>query len=122
MNVATGLEIAGWIGVVAQLGAYALVSRGSLSGTSSRYHSANVVGAALVAASATALGNWAVVVGQLVWLGLGAAALARAARVCSPARPVPPADVTLPRRAQEPEHLAPLIRTGAPEVCAFAPH
>ena len=69
------LSTAGWIGVIAQLGAYALVSRGSLSGASPRYHSCNVLGAALMASSAAALGNWAVVVGQLVWLGLGAAAL-----------------------------------------------
>ncbi len=89
MDVAEVLQAAGWIGVIAQLGAYALVSRGSLSGASPRYHSANVFGAALVAVSAVALGNWAVVVGQLVWLGLGAAALARAAR----ARPRPRAPV-----------------------------
>lgn len=122
MDVALGLEIAGWIGVVAQLCAYALVSRGSLSGTSSRYHASNVVGAALVAASATALGNWAVVVGQLVWLGLGAAALTRTARVRPRARPVQPADVTRRGRAQEQGQLAPLIQTGAPQVCAAAPH
>ncbi len=77
MTLALALETAGWIGVIVQLGAYALVSRGALPGDSPRYHAFNVVGAVLMAASAAALGNWAVVVGQLTWLGLGAAALTR---------------------------------------------
>ena len=78
--VATLIDIGGWIGAVALLSAYALVSNRRLAGDSIRFQSLNVIGSVLLALNSGYHGAMPSVVVNGVWILIGAVALIRARR------------------------------------------
>ena len=60
-------ETFGWIGVVAILGAYALLTFNVLPGSDWRFHALNAVGAVGIVVDATAQRNWQPAVLNIVW-------------------------------------------------------
>ena len=78
--VATLIDIGGWIGAVALLSAYALVSNRRLAGDSIRFQSLNVIGSVLLALNSGYHGALPSVVVNGVWILIGAVALIRARR------------------------------------------
>lgn len=78
--VATLIDIGGWIGAVALLSAYALVSNRRLAGDSIRFQSLNVIGSVLLALNSGYHGALPSVVVNGVWILIGAVALVRARR------------------------------------------
>ena len=71
------VDIAGWIGVVTLLAAYALVSTRRLQGDSAAYQSLNVAGSALLILNSFYYGALPSVSVNLAWIGIGLHALAR---------------------------------------------
>jgi len=71
------VDIAGWIGVVALLAAYALVSGRRLQGDSVAYQVLNVAGSALLILNSFYYGALPSVSVNLAWIGIGLYALAR---------------------------------------------
>lgn len=88
MNVV--VEVAGWSATVVLLAAYALLSRGKLSGQETRYQGLNVVGSALVGLNSLAHGAWPSVSINAMWLLIGVATLLAALRRHLHARPAVP--------------------------------
>ncbi len=82
------VEIAGWVGTVVLLVAYALVSRGVLAGHGARYQALNVAGSLLLGVNSLVHGAWPSVGINGVWLVIGIATLTAAAR--RPRTPAPP--------------------------------
>ena len=74
------IEIAGWCAAGVLLGAYALLSRGRLSGQGSPYQTLNVVGSLLVGVNSLAHEAWPSVSVNVVWLVIGVATLIAARR------------------------------------------
>ncbi|MEZ4767924.1 MAG: hypothetical protein R2844_05795 [Caldilineales bacterium] len=77
---ATLIDIGGWIGAVALLLAYALVSNRRLAGDSIRFQSLNLLGSVLLALNSGYHGAMPSVVVNGVWILIGAVALVRARR------------------------------------------
>jgi hypothetical protein len=69
---------AGWVGALATMGAYGLVSQGRLDANSGRYQAVNVVGAALLAVSALSADNWPSLAANLAWMLIALLSLRRA--------------------------------------------
>lgn len=74
------IEIAGWIAAGVLLCAYALLSRGRLSGQGSSFQSLNVVGSLLVGVNSLVHEAWPSVSVNVVWLVIGVATLVAARR------------------------------------------
>lgn len=70
------IEIAGWVAAGVLLGAYALLSRGKLSGQGSPFQSLNVIGSLLVGLNSVVHQAWPSASVNLVWLVIGVATLA----------------------------------------------
>jgi hypothetical protein len=77
LNVTVLVDVAGWIGVVTLLAAYALVSTRRLQGDSVAYQSLNVAGSALLILNSFYYGALPSVGVNLAWIGIGLYALAR---------------------------------------------
>jgi hypothetical protein len=75
--VTTAIEIAGWSGAGILLVAYALVSQRRLTGDGNAFQIMNIVGAAGIAVNSGSNRAWASAVLNLVWIAIGAVALAR---------------------------------------------
>lgn len=73
-------EILGWVGALMVLGAYALLSMKKFQSDSYLYHGINIVGSAFLAFYAYTKGAGANVLVNVVWLLIGAAAIAAAWR------------------------------------------
>ncbi len=69
------IEIAGWSAAGMLLGAYALLSRGRLSGQGSSFQTLNIVGSFLVGVNSLAHEAWPSVSVNVVWLVIGVATL-----------------------------------------------
>jgi hypothetical protein len=68
-------EITGWVAALSFLAAYSLLSAGRIRGDSEAYQWLNVVGAAGFIVNATWNGAWPVAVLNVIWIGIGIAAL-----------------------------------------------
>ncbi len=77
------IEIAGWSAAGMLLGAYALLSRGRLSGQGSSFQTLNVVGSLLVGINSLAHEAWPSVSVNVVWLLIGVATLTATRRARS---------------------------------------
>ncbi|MEV7972788.1 hypothetical protein [Cellulomonas sp. NPDC089187] len=66
----------GWVGAVTCLIAYVFVSRGTWAPTSGRYQLANVISGLFMGLVAASSGVWPSVVTNLVWMVVGAHAVA----------------------------------------------
>lgn len=71
------LDAAGWVGALALLSAYALVSSGRVQGGGIGFQRVNLVGAGGLAVNSTYHGAWPSVALNAVWLGIGVVALLR---------------------------------------------
>lgn len=69
------IEIVGWTAAGVLLGAYALLSRGKLSGQGSSFQTLNVVGSLLVGVNSFVHEAWPSVSVNVVWLVIGVATL-----------------------------------------------
>jgi len=73
--VASVIVTAGWVGVVVQLVAYALLSTGRLPAGSVSYQGLNVFGAIAVGSSSAASGAWPSAVANGIWIAIGVVAI-----------------------------------------------
>lgn len=80
----------GWSGAAVLLLAYALVSRGRVTGDGLPYQAMNVYGAAALAFNSAVNGAWPSVALNIVWIVIGLLALRAAARRAAPPSPAPP--------------------------------
>lgn len=80
-----GVDIAGWMGVLALLAAYFLVSTRRLEGDSPLYQALNAVGSLLLIVNSAYYGAFPSVGINVAWIGIALYALGRKARQ-SPAR------------------------------------
>jgi len=74
------VNVVGWLGMALLIGAFALVSRGSLEGTSRRYQLMNLVGAALLIVNSGYYRAWPSAVLNIVWVGIGVFGFLRSRR------------------------------------------
>jgi hypothetical protein len=74
------VNVAGWIGMALLLGAFALVSKGTLAGTSRLYQLMNLVGAALLIINSGYYRAWPSAVLNVIWVGIGVFGLLRSRR------------------------------------------
>lgn len=72
------VEVVGWTGALLILAAYALLSAGRVTGRSPLYQGMNIVGAAGFVVNGWWHGALPSTVLNVVWMGIGVAALARA--------------------------------------------
>jgi hypothetical protein len=70
MSFQTLVDLAGWVGVVALLGAYALVSARKLAGDAITFQILNLVGGALLIVNSFYYGAMPSVVVNVVWIGI----------------------------------------------------
>ncbi|MHA7134442.1 CBU_0592 family membrane protein [Oerskovia turbata] len=92
----------GWVGAIAAVTAYAMVTRGRWSGDSLRFQLTNFVGASLMCLVAAVNGVWPSAVANVVWIVIGGQAivvLVRARRRRSAPAVVVPLDAPGPARA-----------------------
>ena len=73
MNVA--IEVAGWIGAVLILAAYAMLTAGKLTSKDAAYQWMNVVGAAGFIVNSAWNGAWPSAILNVIWVGIGMVAL-----------------------------------------------
>jgi hypothetical protein len=73
------MEVVGWIGAVLILGGYAMLTAGRVTAKSISYQLANVVGAAGFIANSSWNGAWPSAILNVIWVGIGVAALIRIA-------------------------------------------
>ncbi len=71
------MEVVGWIGALLILAAYALLSAGKLDAKSPAYQWLNIFGAIGFIANSSWNGAWPSAALNVVWVGIGVAALAR---------------------------------------------
>jgi len=81
------VEIAGWTGALLILAGYALLTMGRLNGQSAVYQAMNVVGAAGFIVNGWYHGAIPSVALNVIWMMIGAVALARIRRARSAATP-----------------------------------
>ncbi|MDX2102886.1 MAG: hypothetical protein EAZ99_05975 [Alphaproteobacteria bacterium] len=65
------VEVAGWAGGIALLGAYFCVSRGVWTGHGAAYQLTNLAGAAALAVNSAWNAAWPSTALNIVWIGLG---------------------------------------------------
>ncbi len=80
MQIKTFVDVAGWVGATLILGAYGLLSAGKIQSRSALYQWMNVVGAFGFILNSGWHGAWPSAGLNIVWLGIGIAALMRIAR------------------------------------------
>ncbi|MCK6212083.1 hypothetical protein KZX45_16185 [Georgenia sp. EYE_87] len=73
--VASVIVTVGWVGVIVQLVAYALLSTGRLPAGSVSYQGLNVFGAIAVGASSASSGAWPSAVANGIWIAIGVVAI-----------------------------------------------
>ena len=78
------VEIAGWLAAILVLGAYLLVSSGHVSGKSALFQWMNALGSALFILNTWWHGAIPSMVLNIIWCGIGFAALWRIRRVARP--------------------------------------
>ena len=78
------VEAVGWLGAILVLGAYILVSTGRLSGASPAFQWMNALGAAFFVLNTWWHGAIPSMVLNIIWSGIGFAALWRIRRVARP--------------------------------------
>ncbi|WP_327754240.1 hypothetical protein VVT58_03020 [Sphingobium sp. SJ10-10] len=78
------VEAVGWLGAILVLGAYILVSMGRLSGASPAFQWMNALGAAFFVLNTWWHGAIPSMVLNIIWSGIGFAALWRIRRVARP--------------------------------------
>ena len=71
------MEVVGWIGAVLILAGYGLLSAGKLDAKSPAYQWLNIVGAAGFIANSSWNGAWPSAALNVIWVGIGVAALIR---------------------------------------------
>jgi len=71
------IDVAGWIGMVLLIGAYALVTAGRILGTSLLFQLMNLVGGALLMVNSGYYGAWPSAALNLVWVVSGTTGLVR---------------------------------------------
>ena len=76
MNVV--IEVLGWAGMALIVGAYALLSSGRLAADSKTYQYINIAGTAGLIVNGGARGAYPSAVLNVIWIGIGIYALARA--------------------------------------------
>ena len=69
------VEVAGWIGAVLILGGYALLTAGRLNARSPAYQWMNVFGALGFIVNSAWNGAWPSAILNVIWVGIGTAAL-----------------------------------------------
>jgi hypothetical protein len=74
------LDVGGWMGALALLVAYSLISWGRVSGSSGSYQSLNIVGSLLLLMNAGWHHAWPSSVVNLVWIGVALIALIRGSK------------------------------------------
>jgi hypothetical protein len=74
------IEIAGWVGALLILAAYALVSTGRLDPRHAPFQWMNLVGAAGFVLNSGFHGAWPSTILNIIWIGIAAASLIRLAR------------------------------------------
>ena len=74
------VEIVGWAGAVAILGGYALLTAGKVTARSPLYQWLNVLGVAGFIVNSGVNGAWPSAALNVIWMGIGAAALWSIAR------------------------------------------
>ena len=79
MTLSILMEVVGWIGAVLILAGYGLLSAGKLDARSPAYQWLNIVGAAGFIANSSWNGAWPSAALNVVWVGIGVAALLRIA-------------------------------------------
>jgi hypothetical protein len=72
------IDVAGWIGMVLLIGAYALVTAGRILGTSLLFQLMNLVGGALLMVNSGYYGAWPSAALNLVWVVIDTTGLVRA--------------------------------------------
>jgi hypothetical protein len=73
--IASLIVTVGWVGVVVQLAAYALLSTGRMPAGSVSYQGLNVFGAIAVGSSSAASGAWPSAVANAIWIAIGVIAI-----------------------------------------------
>ncbi len=71
------IDAAGWVGVIALLAAYGLISAKRLDGASVLYQGLNVLGSMLLIINSSYYGAYPSVAVNIVWIGIGGYALFR---------------------------------------------
>ena len=71
------MEAVGWIGAILILASYFLLTAGRLDAKSPVYQALNVFGAAGFIANSSWNGAWPSAILNVIWVGIGAVALAR---------------------------------------------
>lgn len=69
--VSLAIAVAGWVGAIATLGAYLLVSQRRIEPDSMTFQGLNLLGAALLGVSATVNGAWPSAVVNYIWILIG---------------------------------------------------
>ncbi len=77
MTLGLVMEVVGWIGGALILAAYGMLTAGKLDAKSPVYQWMNVVGAAGFIANSGWNGAWPSAILNVIWVGIGAAALIR---------------------------------------------
>jgi len=77
MTQDTLIDVTGWLGAIALLGAYALVSTRKIEGDAIRYQLLNLAGGALLIINSFYYGAYPSVGVNLVWIGIAVFALLR---------------------------------------------
>lgn len=77
MTLGIMMEVVGWLGAVLILAGYALLSGGKLDAKSPTYQWLNIVGAAGFIANSSWNGAWPSAALNVIWVGIGVAALLR---------------------------------------------
>lgn len=73
--VSTVVTIVGWVGALASVSAYAMVTRGRIAPSSMLFQGLNIGGAAALAVSASANGAWPSAVVNIIWIAIGVQAV-----------------------------------------------
>jgi hypothetical protein len=92
------ITVLGWLGAGALLAAYLLASAGRLDAARPAFQALNLVGAAGIIVNSGYYRAWPSVALNVVWLGIGAAALLRSRR--APARDTGSGPVRRPQAAR----------------------
>ncbi|MHB1064251.1 MAG: CBU_0592 family membrane protein [Georgenia sp.] len=85
--VSTAITITGWVGALASVSAYAMVTQGRIAPNSMVFQGLNIGGAAALAVSASANGAWPSAVVNIIWIAIGVQAVLTLKRAAIFARP-----------------------------------
>ena len=81
--LAVVMDVCGWTGGLLLISAYALVSFGRISAQGAAFQSLNLIGSLMLAANSVWHGAWPSASVNLIWIGVGIAALLRDPRAGS---------------------------------------